>query len=99
MKTIFMMLLVAIAIALYLGVSYAQCSMSGGEAKTAAKGEVCNTTCPVMGGKVSKDTPYKAEYNGKTIGFCCAGCVKAFKENPEKYKDKLGLENCDIKES
>ena len=48
-----------------------------------------NSTCPVMEGKVDKDTPYKAAYGGKTIGFCCAGCVDAFKADPSKYEDVL----------
>ena len=64
--------------------------------KTAKKGEVINATCPVMGGKVDKDTPYKTEYKGKTIGFCCAGCVEKFKANPEEYMAKL-KKKCVIK--
>jgi len=60
------------------------------------KGEVINNTCPVMGGKVDKDTPYKAEYKGKTIGFCCAGCVEKFEADPEKYMAKL-KKKCMIK--
>jgi len=52
-------------------------------------GEVINNTCPVMGRAVSKDTPYKVEYKGETVGFCCAECVKKFKADPEKYMKKL----------
>ena len=35
-----------------------------------------NTKCPIMGGKPSAELI--AEYQGKTIGFCCEGC-------PEKW--------------
>jgi len=51
--------------------------------------EVINKICPIMGGEVGKDTAYKVEYEGKVIGFCCAGCVDKFKENPEEYLKKL----------
>lgn len=44
-------------------------------------------TCPVMGGKISK-TVY-ADYNGKRVYFCCAGCVATFNADPEKYVKKL----------
>jgi len=57
-----------------------------------AKDEIINDVCPVMGGAVGKDTPYKVEYGGKTIGFCCAGCIGMFNKDPEKYMAKLGLE-------
>ena len=55
-------------------------------------GEVINSICPVMGGRIEKDTPYKVEYDGKVIGFCCAGCVEKFNDDPEKYIEELGLE-------
>ncbi|MFH1868959.1 MAG: YHS domain-containing protein [Candidatus Omnitrophota bacterium] len=89
MSKVFLMLLVLSMLTLYSAGAYAQCGLPGAEGLK--EGEVCNTTCPVMGGEVAKDTPFKAEYNGKTIGFCCAGCVEAFNKDPEKYKEKLGL--------
>ena len=52
-------------------------------------GEVVNTVCPVTGGKVNKDTPYKTEYKGKTIGFCAENCIAAFQADPEKYMTKI----------
>jgi len=52
-------------------------------------GEVINRVCPITGSKVDEDTPYKAVYKGKTIGFCCAGCIKAFEKSPEKYIEKI----------
>jgi len=51
----------------------------------AAQGE--QTTCPVMGGPIDKNV--KTEYQGKTVYFCCPGCVDTFKADPNKYLDKL----------
>ncbi len=45
------------------------------------------TTCPVMEGAINKDI--FVEYQGKKVYFCCAGCEKIFKEDPEKYIAKL----------
>jgi len=45
------------------------------------------TRCPVMGGEINKEVFY--DYKGKRIYFCCPGCIKKFKENPEKYMKKL----------
>ena len=45
------------------------------------------TTCPVMGGAINKNM--FIEYKGKKVYFCCAGCEKKFKANPEQYIAKL----------
>ncbi|NQT46177.1 MAG: YHS domain-containing protein [Candidatus Omnitrophica bacterium] len=58
---------------------------------------VINGTCPVMGGKVDKDTPYTAVHEGKTVGFCCPGCIGKFKADPEKYMAKLRTKSHVIK--
>ena len=50
---------------------------------------IINDICPVMGGKVDKDTPYSVEYKGEKIGFCCAGCVDTFNADPETYLQKI----------
>ena len=55
----------------------------------AIEAPIINTTCPVMGGKVSPDTEYRVEYEGMAIGLCCEGCVNAFNENPEEYYEKV----------
>ncbi len=44
-------------------------------------------TCPVLGGNIDKNV--YADYKGKRIYFCCKGCDEAFKNNPEKYMQKL----------
>jgi YHS domain-containing protein len=45
------------------------------------------TTCPIMGGKINKAV--FAEYKGKKVYFCCAGCKPKFEKDPEKYIAKL----------
>jgi YHS domain-containing protein len=45
------------------------------------------TMCPVMGGAIDKNI--FVEYKGKKVYFCCPGCEKQFKEDPEKYLVKL----------
>ena len=45
------------------------------------------TLCPIMDAPINKDL--FVEYEGKKVYFCCAGCEKLFKENPEKYLAKL----------
>ena len=42
-----------------------------------------NQICPVSGDKVSPKATYVHE--GKKYSFCCAGCIKKFKKDPEKY--------------
>jgi YHS domain-containing protein len=43
-------------------------------------------SCPVTGEQfaIAKDTLH-AEYKGKHVYFCCAGCKKSFDKDPEKY--------------
>jgi len=90
MKRLILVLMLALTMSAYTAVLYAgSCSMGGSHSH--AKGEAVNSTCPVMGGDVDKDTPYTTEYEGKTIGFCCSGCIKAFEDNPEDYVNKLDL--------
>ena len=40
-----------------------------------------------MGGPINKDL--YAEYKGKKVYFCCAGCKEKFEKEPEKYIAKL----------
>lgn len=60
------------------------------DTKTVAK-KIWNEVCPVMGNKVNPKTP-TAEYKGKTIGFCCAGCDSKFKADPETYMKNLSAD-------
>jgi YHS domain-containing protein len=47
-----------------------------------------NKICPVTGEEVDPET-LTVEYKGKVIGFCCPGCDKKFKKDPEKYIKNL----------
>ena len=42
-----------------------------------------NTICPVMNRKVVEGIG--GVYNNYLVHLCCAGCIKAFNKNPEKY--------------
>jgi YHS domain-containing protein len=58
-----------------------------------ASNQAVNTVCPVSGdtvGDVGK--PVYAQYQGKTIAFCCKDCLKKFNKNPDKY-GPLALKN------
>jgi len=68
--------------------AFAGCGGCGGHEAVKSAG-IINSTCPVMDSEVSKDTPYKVEYKGKTIGLCCAGCIDKFNEDPEGYLSKI----------
>lgn len=52
--------------------------------------EKTQTTCPILGGKIDKKV--HADYNGKRVYFCCAGCIEQFKKEPDKYLKKLEAE-------
>jgi hypothetical protein len=58
-----------------------------------AAGKPVNTACPIMDGKVDPDnTPAKLTrtFQGKTIGFCCAGCPPKWdKLSDEEKAEKL----------
>lgn len=46
------------------------------------------TTCPVMGGNVDKNSKY-VDVDGKRIYVCCNGCVAEVKKDPAKYIKQL----------
>jgi len=50
--------------------------------------KIWNAYCPVMGDEVDPETK-TVEYKGKTIGFCCGGCIKKFNKDPEKHLKNL----------
>jgi len=53
---------------------------------SSAQKEGTKATCPITGEEftIAKNTVH-AEYNGKHVYFCCAGCQKKFDKDPEKY--------------
>ena len=44
--------------------------------------------CPVMEG-MPVDRSIYADHDGKRVYFCCAGCIGAFQDDPERYMEKL----------
>ena len=56
------------------------------DAATAESVEVTlvNSVCPMMGGPVDKAVT--VEWNGKTVGFCCADCIPGWNKLSEEEK-------------
>ena len=82
-------------------VSFAAIALAGEESMAAAPSEGASvgqpqTTCPVMGGEISKSK--YADYHGKRVYFCCGACVKTFNADPEKYIKKLQDEGVKIED-
>ncbi len=50
--------------------------------------------CPVLGGKI--DQKVYADYQGKRVYFCCSGCIREFKKDPEKYLKKMDAEGVTV---
>lgn len=82
-------------LALLLSVSVMGCSQpASSDPDTAVNGSATsqgtvNDNCPIMGGEVSEDAP-TVQWNGKTIGFCCAGCDQKFMAlSDEEKSEKL----------
>ena len=45
-----------------------------------------DATDPICGMTVEKSkAKYKAEFQGETFYFCCAGCKQKFEQSPERY--------------
>ena len=45
-----------------------------------------DATDPICGMRVEKSkAKYKAEFQGETFYFCCAGCKQKFEQSPERY--------------
>jgi YHS domain-containing protein len=42
------------------------------------------TTCPVTGEKITSSR-YQAKFFGRTVRFCCAGCLRRAQQEPDKY--------------
>lgn len=48
-----------------------------------------NKICPVSGEKIDEKLKATYEYEGKIYNFCCAMCIDAFKNDPQKYIKKV----------
>jgi len=51
--------------------------------------DVGNQICPVSGEEINPQIKATYEYQGKIYNFCCAGCIKDFKKDPQKYIKKV----------
>ncbi len=50
-------------------------------------------TCPIAGESLAEaESPVVHFHKGRQFNFCCAGCVGAFEENPQKYIDQIDAE-------
>ncbi len=99
MKIIILLVLyVALGVSFFINDGWASCAMcdAGSAAVQNKDTGVVNDVCPVMGNKISKDTPHTVEYKGRKIGFCCDDCVRAFKADPEKYMSKIDIKNTNM---
>ena len=47
--------------------------------RSGARDPVCGMTVD------SSKTPFRSEWNGKTVYFCSAGCKERFDADPERY--------------
>jgi YHS domain-containing protein len=74
---------------------FAKESKDMGMSKNMAVVDVGNKMCPLLDGKADGKT--FMVYKGKRYGFCCPGCEKEFKKNPEKYIAKLKETEKDLK--
>jgi YHS domain-containing protein len=92
MKRILIIASMVIALIFILNVSTQAAASKNKSASTSqvqdAGKKIWNKFCPVMGEAV-KAKVKTVEYQGKTIGFCCKGCIKKFNANPEKYMKNL----------
>jgi YHS domain-containing protein len=66
--------------------------------KQEKKPKPVNTTCPVTDEAVDPDVA-TTQYKGKTVGFCCADCVKDFNKDPAKYMKKVEAEEAKKKDA
>ena len=59
-----------------------------------------NANCPIMGSPVKADGG-SADYNGKTVGFCCPGCIEKWTalSDEDKAKKLAEANPADDKES
>jgi YHS domain-containing protein len=100
MKNIYLIILGLIAItAISFSLAFASCGgccQGSAAAASTASGsgaiDAGNKICPVLGEPIDEASKATYEYEGKVYNFCCAGCIDAFKKEPQKYIDKVNKE-------
>ena len=92
----FFFILTLIIVFLAAGLAFSQCADCQMDRKTtmdenqengSGEASISQTTCPVMGGEINKEI--YTDHKGKRIYFCCEACIETFKQDPEKYLDKM----------
>ena len=63
--------------------------------KSDKKPKPVNTVCPVTDEPV--DAAQTTHFKGKTVGFCCEGCVEDFNKDPAKFMKKVEAEEAKAK--
>jgi YHS domain-containing protein len=64
--------------------------MATGKVEAVAEDTYPMDTCVVTGAKLgAMGDPVVYDYEGREIRFCCAGCIKQFEQDPQKYLKKL----------
>ena len=94
MKTLLMVLTVAVLSTLLLLAGCSETKRGQGDNKTPDTETVTtvNSTCPIMNMKIDADkvpTALALDFEGKKIGFCCAKCIgkwKALSDADKKTK-------------
>jgi len=56
-------------------------------AENGVRFENIQTLCPVSGEKI--DSTATIYYEGRTVSFCCNGCIAEFEKDPQQYLHKL----------
>lgn len=84
MKTKIQLLIAVLGLALFTG-----CASSGVNV-TGAKPYPLKTCLVTDNDLNSMGDEQVIVYEGRVIKFCCAPCVKKFRQNPAKYLSKLG---------
>lgn len=92
----YLMMLAALLAFTGLGVSHAcgdgpssgpATDAEGAACEKASKTSLMQTSCPVMGGKIDRNT--FSDHEGKRVYFCCPSCRERFEQDPAAYVKKL----------
>jgi len=67
-----------------LGCSKSETTPSAQDSQAAGSVTLANDVCPLMGGKAKESVT--VEWNGKTVGFCCADCIPGWEELSDEEK-------------
>ncbi|MBU1124969.1 MAG: YHS domain-containing protein [Candidatus Omnitrophica bacterium] len=111
MKKLFLLGIVALSMIAAVSVSRAQTPPCAGDpakalvedqeaASSAAEAvvDVGNKICPVMGNPINENSKVTYEYEGRIYHFCCPACIEAFKNDPQKYMQKVDEELASLAE-